>query len=114
MSKRIADLEHEVSNLRRVLDTKRHLKEVFDRYGAEQLHRFIGEKLNAVSETNNVWVAVHAILDQQIMAEHNATRDPGLSNEGVRFNLGRESSLEDFRHNLLESWAQANRQVKAG
>lgn len=109
---RIGELEAEVSHLRKILDTKRSLAEVFNRFGMKQEYRFVQEKMAGCSESNNVWLAVMALLRQTIFTEHLAARSHNLSNEEVRYNLGRETALEDFQTNLLDVWAQANKPVK--
>lgn len=109
--KRIAALESEVALLRRMLDAKRGLEESYKRYTFEQEQRLIETKLQAVSPENNVWLAVHTLLKNCIRTEHVASRDPSLPNECIRYNLGRETGLEDFQALLLECWARANKPV---
>lgn len=112
MGRRIDELENELATLRRVLDTKNHFKQMFARFSFEKYDRLVKEKLQAVSETNHVFVAVQALLDKSILADHIAARDDTQTNEQMRSNLGRESALEDFRNNLLEIWAEANKPIR--
>lgn len=109
MGKRIGELETEVALLRRVLDTKQHLTEVFQRYDANREQHEINAKLLGCSETNHVWVAVHSLLRQFIRMAHANARDPRLTNDGMRYCLGAETALEDFQNNLIEAWAIANK-----
>src|SRR4051812_14836616 len=103
---RIAQLEQEVEYLKRTIDTKRSIQDIFKEYKLDQkgMHdreTIIRQKLNACAPENHVWLGVNAVLDLSIMAAHIEARDPALTNEHIRYNLGRETALEDFRNNLI-------------
>jgi hypothetical protein len=109
---RIAELEREVETLRVALAARAGIKEHIERYGNKNKQRFIEEKLQSCADTNSVWLAVHTLLDLHIFDEHMAAHDPALTNEALRYNIGREAGLEYFRSQLLECWAKANKPVK--
>lgn len=114
-SRRIDELERENQLLRKVLGAKSHYTEIFARHDWENSQEFILQKLMGCSDQNHVWLALHCLLNFDIRTAHiEARADQGVTDSQMRYNLGRETALEDFRNRLISLWVDANKVVGAG
>lgn len=109
----IAKLRDENCALKWAIETRVNMETMFSRYNDDTISKSIDAGLTGVSDTHNVWQAIHALLRQHIRIEHDAARAPDLSNESLRYNIGRESALEDFQNILYRRWAAANKPGKS-
>lgn len=107
LEQRIKQLEYDNCILTRVIGAQKQTDEYFKRYGYDEQQ--VSRLFNGCSERNDVWIAVNLALERHIHAETDAVCGSTFdTNENMRSNVSRLSSLTDFRASLLKLHAAGN------